>query len=194
MPPAPCCPRSGWRQAQPEIPSLPVLLEPLDLDRVVVTADAMHTQVDTAEWIVGRGGHYPLTPLGNQKTYSQGPAVEERPVHLLGRHRTRTAGAAHRQYRRDPHLGGLPGAAQVVQFRHTPGPSRAGGTLKWSTGSAPYSCTTPNPKSSPPGLRRQSRYRLDHQTPVKTPQTSYQTTNPTNHLNQLCQLLDASCV
>lgn len=56
--------------------------------------------------------------------------------------------------------------------------------------------TTPNPKSSPPGLRRQSRYRLNHQTPVKTPQTSYQTTNPTSHLNQLCQLLesDASCV
>ena len=35
---------------------------------MVVTADAMHTQVDTAEWIVGRGGHYLFTPLGNQKT------------------------------------------------------------------------------------------------------------------------------
>ena len=35
---------------------------------MVVTADAMHTQVDTAEWIVDRGGHYLLTPLGNQKT------------------------------------------------------------------------------------------------------------------------------
>jgi len=55
--------------------------------------------------------------------------------------------------------------------------------------------TTPNPKPSSPGLRRQSRYRLNHRIPVKTPQTSYQTTNPTNHLNQLCQLLesDASC-
>ena len=89
-------PGAGGEQVEPEIPSLPVLLEPLDLDGVVVTADAMHTQVNTAEWIVGRRGHYLLTPLGNQKTYSQGPAVEERPVHLLGRHRTRTAGAAHR--------------------------------------------------------------------------------------------------
>ena len=61
-------PGAGGEQAQPEIPSLPVLLEPLDLDGVVVTADAMHTQVDTAEWIVGRDGHYLLTPLGNQKT------------------------------------------------------------------------------------------------------------------------------
>ena len=61
-------PGAGGEQVQPEIPSLPVLLEPFDLDGVVVTADAMHTQVDTAEWIVDRGGHYLLTPLGNQKT------------------------------------------------------------------------------------------------------------------------------
>ena len=33
-----------------------------------LTADAMHTQVDTARWITRRGGHYLLTPLGNQKT------------------------------------------------------------------------------------------------------------------------------
>ena len=51
-----------------EIPSLPVLLEPLDLDGAVITADAMHTQVDIAEWITQRGGHYLLTPLGKQKT------------------------------------------------------------------------------------------------------------------------------
>lgn len=51
-----------------EIPSLPVLLEPLDMDGAVVTADAMHTQVDTAQWITRRGGHYLLTVKGNQKT------------------------------------------------------------------------------------------------------------------------------
>ena len=39
----------GSGQVQPEIPALPVLLEPLSMDGVVVTADAMHTQVDTAE-------------------------------------------------------------------------------------------------------------------------------------------------
>ena len=51
-----------------EIPAIRELLEPLDLDGVVVTADAMHTQVDTAGWIRDQGGHYVLTPLGNQKT------------------------------------------------------------------------------------------------------------------------------
>ena len=34
----------------------------------MVTADAMHTQADTAQWITQRGGHYLLTPLDNQKT------------------------------------------------------------------------------------------------------------------------------
>ena len=33
-----------------------------------MTADAMHTQADTAEWITRRGGHYLLTVKGNQKT------------------------------------------------------------------------------------------------------------------------------
>ena len=51
-----------------EIPALRELLKPLDLDGVVVSADAMHTQTDTAEWITQQGGHYVLTPLGNQKT------------------------------------------------------------------------------------------------------------------------------
>ena len=37
-------PGAGGEQVQPEIPSLPVLLEPFHLDGVVVTADAMHTQ------------------------------------------------------------------------------------------------------------------------------------------------------
>ena len=49
-----------------EIPALRVLLEPLDLNGVVVTADAMHTQADTAQWIRGRGGHYLLTVKDNQ--------------------------------------------------------------------------------------------------------------------------------
>ena len=51
-----------------EIPALRELLEPLDLDGAVVSADAMHTQVDSARWITRRGGHYLLTPLGNQKS------------------------------------------------------------------------------------------------------------------------------
>ena len=59
-------PSSG--QVHPEVPAIRELLEPLDLDGVVVTADAMHTQVDTAQWIRDQGGHYVLTVKGNQKT------------------------------------------------------------------------------------------------------------------------------
>ena len=44
-----------------EIPALRELLEPLDLEGVVVSADAMHTQTGTARWITRRGGHYLLT-------------------------------------------------------------------------------------------------------------------------------------
>ena len=51
-----------------EIPALRELLEPLDLEGVVVSADAMHTQTGTARWITRRGGHYVLTVKGNQKT------------------------------------------------------------------------------------------------------------------------------
>lgn len=34
----------------------------------MVTADAMHTQVDTAQWIRDQGGRYVLTVKGDQKT------------------------------------------------------------------------------------------------------------------------------
>ena len=34
----------------------------------MVTADAMHTQVNTAQWIRDQGVHYVLTVKGNQKT------------------------------------------------------------------------------------------------------------------------------
>ena len=34
----------------------------------MVTVDAMHTQVDTAQRILDQGGLYVLTPLGDQKT------------------------------------------------------------------------------------------------------------------------------
>lgn len=33
---------------------------------MVVTADAIRIQVDTAEWIVGPGGHYLLTVKGSK--------------------------------------------------------------------------------------------------------------------------------
>lgn len=49
-----------------EIPALRDLLEPLDLDGALITADAMHTHRGTAEWIRSHGAHYLLTVKGNQ--------------------------------------------------------------------------------------------------------------------------------
>ena len=105
-----------------EIPALRELLEPLDLDGVVVSADAMHTQVDTARWITRRGGHYLLTPLGNQKTLRK--ALKALPWKNVpstswidtshGRRVRRTVKAVEA-----PAWVDFPAAAQVVQVRRT---------------------------------------------------------------------------
>jgi hypothetical protein len=51
-----------------EIPALQELARRLDLDGSLVTADAMHTQTETARIIVqDRGGDYLFTVKGNQK-------------------------------------------------------------------------------------------------------------------------------
>lgn len=51
-----------------EIPALPDLLAPLDLDGTVVTADALNTQRESARHIVqDKGGHYLFTVKDNQQ-------------------------------------------------------------------------------------------------------------------------------
>ena len=105
-----------------EIPALRELLEPLDLERAVVSADAMHTQVDTAQWITRRGGHYLLTPLGNQKTLRKTlKALPWKNVPSTswidtshGRRVRRTVKAVEA-----PAWVDFPAAAQVVQIRRT---------------------------------------------------------------------------
>ena len=105
-----------------EIPALRVLLEPLDLNGVVVTADAMHTQADTAQWIRGRGGHYLLTVKDNQKTLRRTlKALPWRDVPSIssvdtshGRRVRRTVKALE-----VPKWVDFPGSAQVVQVRRT---------------------------------------------------------------------------
>ncbi|WP_331751261.1 ISAs1 family transposase (plasmid) [Streptomyces globisporus] len=55
-----------------EIPAARDLLQLLDLDAVVVTIDALHTQHDTATLVTGAGGGYVLTVKANQKSlYAQ---------------------------------------------------------------------------------------------------------------------------
>lgn len=50
-----------------EIPLITDLLAAFDLTDVVVTADALHCHRATAEYIVGRGGHYVFTVKNNQR-------------------------------------------------------------------------------------------------------------------------------
>lgn len=49
-----------------EIPMLRTLLGSIDITGAVITADALHCQRDTAEAIVGAGGHYIFTVKANQ--------------------------------------------------------------------------------------------------------------------------------
>ena len=51
-----------------EITAMPALLELLDIEGMTVTADAMHTQRDTAKRVTEAGGEYVLALKGNQET------------------------------------------------------------------------------------------------------------------------------
>ena len=94
-----------------EIPALPELLAPLDLDGALITADATahpdrHRRVD----------HLPGRPLpadgqgqpARSAPDAQGPALEGRPGPVHPRRLPRAAGAAHPQGRPGPPVGGLP--------------------------------------------------------------------------------------
>ena len=52
-----------------EIPAVKELLEMLDVKGIVVTADAMHCQKETAQTIVNNGGDYVLQLKANQKSF-----------------------------------------------------------------------------------------------------------------------------
>ncbi len=67
----------GIEDKSNEIPALPELLEPLGLDGVVVTADALNTQRGSARHIVqDKGGHYLFTVKDNQRGLRE--RIEER--------------------------------------------------------------------------------------------------------------------
>ena len=150
-----------------EIPALRELLKPLDLDGVVVSADAMHTQTDTAEWTRPAWRSLRAHPSGQSEDPAQDAqeaALEGRPVHLLGRGLSRAASAAHR-----PRRPGLPpgwASPQPPRWSRSgaPEPPRIAGAQattaalaprgrlwRWSTWSAPYPWDRPNPSRSPPG-------------------------------------------
>lgn len=107
-----------------EIPALRDLLEPLDLTDVVVTADALHTQNDTAKYITGRGGDYVLTVKANQPSmFKRCKALPWAQVRAFS-----TAERGHgRRVRRTikavaaPQVLDFPGAVQVTGVVHAHG-------------------------------------------------------------------------
>lgn len=105
-----------------EIPVLRELLATINITDVVVTADALHCQRESAAWIIEHGGHYVLTVKGNQPTIlRQLKALpwKDVPAHTSadighGRRARRTVKAIE-----VPDWVDWPGAAQVVQVRRT---------------------------------------------------------------------------
>lgn len=109
-----------------EIPALRDLLasfDPADLHACVITADAMHTQGDTAQVIVGAGADYVFTVKANQpkllaalKTlpWTTVPTGSRSTEHSHGRRVTRTIKVVDA-----PAWVGSTGAAQVAQLRRT---------------------------------------------------------------------------
>ena len=88
----------------------------------MVTADAMHTQVDTAQWIRDQGGHYVLTVKGNQKTLRR--TLKDLPWKKVPSISSVDTGHGWRVRRtvmavQAPKWVDFPGAAQVVQVRRT---------------------------------------------------------------------------
>ena len=103
---------------------------------VVVSADAMHTQTGTVQWIRDQGGHYLLTPLGNQKILRKTlkalpfksvprPSQASTPVTVGG------CGVLSRRLRLPP--GWTSPGLRRWSRPDAPGPSRAGSMLRWST-------------------------------------------------------------
>ena len=105
-----------------EIPAVRTLLAGFDLTDVTVTVDALHTQTDTANFIVEAGGDYVFTIKGNQPTlYATCKALPWRdvPARSLttkghGRRVTRTIKVV-----QAPAWVEFHGAVQVAQLRRT---------------------------------------------------------------------------
>lgn len=138
-----------------EIPALKDLLASHNLQDVVVTADAMHTQNGTAEWITRRGGHYVLTVKDNQpglKTQLKALPWNNIPAITAvdsshGRRVRRTIKAV-----TAPAWIDFPGAAQILQIRRTRTTSnRASGQkkLKRTTEVVYLICSVPMEQAQP---------------------------------------------
>ena len=135
-----------------EIPALPELLAPLDLDGALITADAMHTQRSTAQWIISRGAHYLLTVKDNQ------PGLKRELERLPWKDVPSTSvpdGSHGRRVRRTikaveaPAWIDFPGAAQVIRIRRTRTVNKRGGGRRRTTEVVHLICSLPPTDAQP---------------------------------------------
>jgi predicted transposase YbfD/YdcC len=135
-PPARCWPQREVDGAPGEVPGVRPLLAGLDLAGAVVTADALHTHADAAEFLVAEErAHYlihgqgqPAHPAGMLRRPALAPRARGRPHPRPG---PRPGGAAHPQggHRQPPQLPACrPGPAG-----HPQDPQPAGNPRRWRT-------------------------------------------------------------
>ncbi|MCD5317148.1 ISAs1 family transposase [Kineosporia babensis] len=154
-----------------EIPTVRTLLATFDLNGVVVTVDAMHTQTDTAEVIIAGGGNYVFTVKLNQPTLYA--ACKALPWSKIRRHTSIQKGHGRRACRTIkviavPAWITFTGAAQVAQVRRTvtrPHPKKPGKTKK--TIETVYIITSADHHAAPPDVFAswiQNHWRIENQT------------------------------
>ena len=136
-----------------EVPGLKPLLECLDLAGTVVTADALQTHAEAADFLVTvKQAHCLFTIKANQPTllgrckwlaWHNVPVLDRTRDQAHGRVAIRTLKAVSVRG-----LGGFPHAAQVLQVTRK---VRDLGTRSWRTTSAPRSPAWPTPRPARPG-------------------------------------------
>ena len=150
--PAPCSPRPGVDGKTNEITQFAPLLEPLDLAGCVITADAMHTQREHAEFLVTqKNAHYILVVKKNQPgLYAQVKNLPWR-QHPRRSHparpRARPRGAPHPESRHRRRRARLP-ARRPGHPPHPPDPAPVR-PEKWRTVTI-YAITSLTPARPPP--------------------------------------------
>jgi len=103
-----------------EIPVLAKLLDTMDITGAVITADALHTQRGTADYIASRGAHYILTVKNNQRNLrKQLKALPWKQVPVLATDRERGHGRTATRCLKATEIAagiGFPHAVQVLQL------------------------------------------------------------------------------
>ena len=116
-----------------EIPLLAKLLDTMDITGAVITADALHTQRGTAEYIASRGAHYILTVKNNQRTLrAQLKALPWKQVPVLATDRERGHGRTATRSLKATEIAvgiGFPHAVQVLQLTRKTAAAPAPGWL-----------------------------------------------------------------